>query len=107
MRDWIGNQKTVYATLGASNHTDIEREVNDYYATDSKAIDALLEKATLSHNLWECACGAGDLSKRLSEYGYNVKSTDLIYRGFGEGGIDFLQNNDLFDGDIITNPRVR
>ena len=104
MKDWIGNRKSIYTTLGASNHTDKEREVNDYYATESKAIDVLLEKAVLSHNLWECACGAGDLSKRLSEKGYNVKSTDLIYRGFGVGGVDFLQSTEHFDGDIITNP---
>lgn len=86
MIDWTGNQKSIYTTLGASNHTEKERETNDYYATDSKAIDVLLEKATLSHNLWECACGEGHLSKRLTELGYNVKSTDLVYRGFGVGG---------------------
>lgn len=86
MNDWVGNSNSIYKTLGASNHTDKEREENDYYATDSIAIDALLEKATLSHNLWECACGGGHLSRRLMELGYNVKSTDLIYRGFGEGG---------------------
>lgn len=104
MKDWTGNNKSIYMTLGASNHTDKEREKNDFYATDSIAIDALLEKAVLSQNLWECACGAGDLSKRLIELGYNVKSTDLIYRGFGEGGIDFLNCEDKFNGDIITNP---
>ena len=104
MKDWTGNQNSIYKTLGASNHTNKEREVNDYYATDSKAIDALLEKATLSHKLWECACGAGDLSKKLVEYGYDVKSTDLIYRGYGMGGVDFLKCEEHFDGDIITNP---
>ena len=92
MQDWTGNQKSIYVTLGASNHTDKERETNDYYATDSKAIDFLLSKATLSHNLWECACGEGHLSKRLMGLGYNVKSTDLIYRGFGVGGGGFSQN---------------
>ena len=104
MNDWVGNQKSIYTILGASNHTDKEREVNDYYATESKAIDVLLDKAVLSHNLWECACGAGDLSKRLQEKGYDVKSTDLIYRGYGVGGVDFLQSTEQFDGDIITNP---
>lgn len=54
--------------------------------------------------MWECACGAGNLSKRLSNFGYDVKSTDLIYRGYGIGGVDFLQYTDTFDGDIITNP---
>lgn len=103
-KDWIGNSKSVYTTLGANNHSDEERERYDYYATDSIAIDVLLEKAALAPNLWECACGEGHLSKRLLELGYNVKSTDLIYRGFGQGGIDFLKCYDKFDGDIITNP---
>ena len=102
--DWVGNSKSIYTTLGASNHTDNEREVNDFYATDSIAIDALLSKTSLNHNLWECACGNGELSKRLIDYGYEVKSTDLIYRGYGWGGVNFLEAEEMFDGDIITNP---
>ena len=91
--------------VGASNHTDKERVQDDYYATDPAAIDYLLSGgAKLSHNLWECACGEGHLSKKLTELGYNVTSTDLIYRGFGVGGVDFLQQTSVFDGDIITNP---
>ena len=45
--------------------------------------------------------GAG---KKLENYGYNVCSTDLVYRGFGGGQIDFLKCKEKFDGDIITNP---
>lgn len=104
MKDWVGDSNSIYKTLGASNHTDKEREENDFYATDSIAIDVLLSKATLSHNLWECACGSGTLSQRLIDLGYDVKSTDLIYRGFGIGGVDFLTQTEMFDGDIITNP---
>ncbi len=80
--------------VGASNHTDKERITNDFYATNPAAIDYLLSGgAELSHDLWECACGAGHLSKRLIELGYNVTSTDLIYRGFGIGGGRFLTAN--------------
>lgn len=28
--DWTGNSNSIYTTLGASNHTDKERETNDY-----------------------------------------------------------------------------
>ena len=104
MPDWVGDTNAVYKTLGASNHTKEERETNDFYATDSIAIDVLLAKTKLSENVWECACGAGHLSKRLIDYGYNVKSTDLIYRGYGVGGVDFLKCTEMFDGDILTNP---
>lgn len=58
-------------------------------------------------NIWECAAGEGHLSKVLERYGYNVKSTDLIDRGFGIGGVDFLKQTEIFDGDIITNPPYR
>ena len=101
MKDWVGNKTSIYTPLGASNHSDLEREKNDYYATDSIAIDALLSKTTLSHDLWECACGEGHLSKRLFEYGYNVKSTDLIYRGFGEGGWIFLLFRNHLKGTLL------
>ncbi|MDD7756032.1 MAG: NAD(P)-dependent oxidoreductase [Clostridiales bacterium] len=105
-KDWVGNSKSVYTTLGASNHTDKEREVNDYYATDPIAIDALINygKAEISNNVWECACGEGHLAKRLSDYGYNVTATDLIDRGFGIGDVNFLETNTIFNGDIVTNP---
>lgn len=78
--------ETYFRGIGASNHTDKDREINDYYATPPAAIDCLLEKATLDKNIWECACGQGHISKRLIELGYNVKSTDLIDRGYGVGG---------------------
>ena len=29
-RDWVGNEKSNFITLGASNHTDKVREVNDF-----------------------------------------------------------------------------
>lgn len=89
MTDWTGNSRSIYASLGATNHGKLGeagRENDDYYATDPAAVDFLLQKAALSRNLWECACGEGHLSKRLLELGYKVRSTDLIYRGFGEGG---------------------
>lgn len=54
--------------------------------------------------MWEVACGEGHLSERLKEYGHEVYSTDLIDRGYGVGGIDFLECPDKWDGDILTNP---
>lgn len=85
------------------SHTAI-REENDYYATDPKAIDELLRYEVFNKNIWECACGEGNLSKPLKEYGYNVYSTDLIDRGYQDECLDFLKNTKKFDGDIITNP---
>lgn len=105
-KDWTGNKNSIFKTLGASNHTDKDREVDDYYATDPIAIDVLLnDGGVVFHRpIWECACGEGHLSKRLEEYGYEVRSTDLVNRGYGIGGVDFLKCNDTWDGDILTNP---
>lgn len=108
-KDWNGNKNSIYKTLGASNHTDKERESNDYYATDPIAIDKLLEVERLDNNIWECACGEGHLSERLKNYGKNVYSTDLINRGYQDGLLDFLDITkcNIFNGktfDIVTNP---
>ena len=104
MNDWIGNNKSIYVCNGASNHSQEERQMNDYYATEPKALELLLEKETFNPEIWECACGEGHLSKVLLDRGYTVVSTDLIDRGYGTGGVDFLKVNAVFDGDIITNP---
>lgn len=77
MKDWIGNSRSAHATLGARNYAQNERETFDYYATEPKALELLLEKESFSNNIWECACGEGHLSKVLVSKGYSVRSTDL------------------------------
>ena len=105
MKDWTGNKNSIYKTLGATNHTSEERQNEDYYATDPKAAILLLELEKFSENIWECACGEGHLSQVFEKAGYKVRSSDLMDRGFGETGVDFLsEENKFWDGDIITNP---
>lgn len=103
-KDWSGNSNSIYKTLGASNHTNKDREVDDFYATDPVAVDKLLTKEILSNNVWECASGSGCLSNRLKEYGINVFSTDIVDRGCCDEIVDFLNCDKEFKGDIITNP---
>jgi len=106
--DWVGDKNSVYKTLGSSSHSIEEREVDDFYATDPNAIKLLLELERFSDNIWECACGEGHLSKVLESNGYSVRSSDLMNRGFGEVGVDFLgMGNFEWNGDIITNPPYR
>ncbi len=104
MSDWVGNKKSVYTTLGASNHTTSERAKHDYYATHPDAINALFKYEHFEGSIWECACGEGHLSKRMEELGKQVVSTDLIDRGYGKGGVDFLTSKKLLANNIITNP---
>lgn len=103
-KDWTGNKATTFANLGASSHSEKEREIHDYYATDPKTIEPLFNKEQFSNIIWECACGEGHLSKAMEEYGKAVYSTDLIDRGYGYGGVDFLKEQRECNGDIITNP---
>ncbi len=44
MKDWIGNKKSTFVQLGASNHSEKEREENDFYTTDPKALKIFLDK---------------------------------------------------------------
>ena len=99
-----GNEHDLFVTLGASNHTDGNRAEYDYYATDPIALELLLEREEFSHHVWECACGEGHLSRVLEAHGYDVFSTDIIDRGFGNECLDFMQYEGVFDGDIVTNP---
>ena len=110
MKDWSGDTNSVFKTLGASNHTDEERANNDYYATDPKALELLLEREGFFPYVWECACGEGHLSEVLKAHGYKVKSSDIVDRGYHDTKIiDFLklQKSDIdhdYSRDIITNP---
>ena len=104
-RDWIGNSRSVRATLGARNYAQNEREQNDYYATEPKAVELLLEQEDFAPYIWEPACGEGHISEVLQEHGYDVHSTDLIDRGYGKGNVDFLKSEESnVNMDIITNP---
>lgn len=89
-----------------SNIRSLTAEKHDYYATEPKAVEFLLEKESFSKSIWEPACGEGHISKVLEAHGYSVESTDLIDRGYGLGDQDFLKQPYFtsFNGDIITNP---
>ena len=106
MTDWIGDTNSIFKTLGASSHGSEARENNDFYATDPKALYSLINEHNIvfNSNIWECACGAGNLSEVLKEYNYNVYSSDLVDHGYGTVGVDFLRCINTWDGDIITNP---
>lgn len=105
-KDWTGNGNSIWKTLGASNHTNEEREPNEFYATSPEAIDLLKKKIDLPKQILEPACGSGCLSERLIELGHEVKSYDLIDRGYGEVQDFFKMTEPPFEGDfaIVTNP---
>lgn len=90
-------------SIVGSSRNNGEREKNDFYPTPAYAVEELLKKESFIGNIWECACGEGDISNVLIKNGYSVYSSDLINRGYGEGNIDFLKQEKLYS-NIITNP---
>ena len=92
---------------GASNHSDIEREINDFYATPPLAIKELINNLQLFNtNIWEPCCGMNHITNILREKNYKVRTSDIVDR-VNDGTveiIDFLNCNEKWDGDIVTNP---
>lgn len=107
IRDWTGNSQAAFVTFGAEGHATHERAEHDYYATEPRAVELLLEQEQFAPTIWEPACGEGHISEVLIEHGHGVISTDLIDRGYGTGGVDFLTCDARImrvPYDIITNP---
>lgn len=79
-------------------------EINDYYATDPKAIDELLRFEDFKENILEPCVGGGHLAFRLEDYGFKVKGSDIVDRFYPntiiENALDIKENS----FDIITNP---
>jgi len=85
-----------------------DRQEKDYYPTPPGTTNALLMREKFVGNVWECASGAGWMSKALTDWGYNVISSDIATDDwvYGEKGIDFLKTHRTVD-NIITNPPYR
>ena len=79
------------------------RPKDDFYPSPPEAVEALLAVETFTGKIWEPACGDGAISKVLEAHGHDVLSTDLIDRGYGTGGLDFLTASQQVE-NVITNP---
>jgi hypothetical protein len=75
----------------------------DFFPTPAWATHALINNEDFKGDIWECACGDGSMSEVLETTGNKVISSDLINRGYGEGGHDFLASWRKAP-NIVTNP---
>jgi hypothetical protein len=86
------------------------RANNDFYKTPTIAIEKLLAHETFNGHTLEPACGDGAISKVFAAAGLAMESRDLVDRGYGTPGRDFLTTDfadDIAAGtyqNIITNP---
>lgn len=93
----------IFTTMGANGLVH-DREENDFYATEPKATELLLEKEVFNQNILEPCAGMGHIRDVLVSHGYNVTATNLIYRGVDDIKQEDVFNIKEFSGDIITNP---
>lgn len=129
MKDWKGNSASVRSQLAIkADYTTKGREENDFYATDPKALLLLLNKCSnklkdlletakesthdCAFDIWECACGNGNLFEVLYNNAFDVLPTDIEYRGCKDIYFiqeDFLKHNGKYIDQyvapiILTNP---
>jgi hypothetical protein len=99
------NVKTISAILGCASATNV-REPEDFYRTPRECTEALIaaEGDRMPGVVWDPCCGKGDISVALEKSGRSVVSTDLVDRGFGCGGVDFLQIKTPLARAAVTNP---
>lgn len=96
----------VRAATGASQ-PGLEPVDNDYFRTGEGATRALLLVERFPGTVWEPACGSGDLARVLAVAPdvAHVHATDLVDRGYGVPGQDFLRCPAAIGVDhIVTNP---
>lgn len=104
--------KTLSGGQLAGGNSKTKKAENDFYATDPNTIKEFLnacgQEFKNATTIWENCCGQGHLAKVLTSYFNNeqtIITTDLIDRGYGTGGINFLNSSFNPEADlIITNP---
>lgn len=86
-------------------NADADRQENDLYCTNPKMVELLLQYEKFSPNIWEPCNGLSHISDTLRDNGYNVRKSDILsYNQDDVEIMDFLETNETFDGDIVTNP---
>jgi hypothetical protein len=84
----------------------LSRADHDFFRTPPEATAALLAREVFPGAVWEPACGDGAMVRPIEDAGYRVIATDLVDRGYGEAGRDFLLEQQLPAecGSVVTNP---
>lgn len=96
--------------VGLHRHNGEDREKEDFYATHPDAIPPLLKLLGWQNGgkvIRENSCGMGHLCRPMEAAGHTVVASDLIDRGYGITGVNFLEPSWL-DGlkydAVIMNP---
>ena len=69
--------------LGSTTVVGADREQHDFYATEPKAVELLLDEEEFQIDILEPCCGMNHITDVLRSRGYQVHTSDLIDRGVG------------------------
>ena len=76
-----------------------------WYVEPAWAVDALLDGISpIVGAVWDPACGEGTIPKACAKRGIRAIGTDLVFRGYGAGNVDFFAETKLRAPNIICNP---
>lgn len=79
------------------------RNAFDWYVEDAACVDKLLDAVTFDGPIHDPACGAGNIPTVARRRGLIATGSDIADRGFGETGIDFLDDT-RSRINIVSNP---
>lgn len=99
----MDNITSTLRVLGSTTVVGADREQHDFYATEPKAVELLLEEEQFQQSILEPCCGLNHITDVLRNKGYPVTTSDLIDRGVGAEVKDFF-DYEYWHGDIVTNP---
>jgi hypothetical protein len=94
----------VFPTIGASNHFESDRQIEDFYATLPRATILLLENENFKKTILEPCVGQGHIASILKDHAYNVICQDIIDRGYSQTQVINFFDMTYNSNDIITNP---
>ncbi len=80
-----------------------QRNDNDFYIEPRWCIEALIKAIKFEGQIHDPACGTGKIPLTFTAHGFTCTAHDLIDRGFGVSGIDYLKDTNIYD-NIVTNP---
>ena len=97
------NITSTLRVLGSTTVVGSDREQHDFYATEPKAVELLLDEEHFQKDILEPCCGLNHITDVLRNKGYQVTTSDLLDRGVGAEVKDFFDYTH-WHGDIVTNP---
>ena len=95
--------KNAIARIGAHK---FKAQRHSHYVDPSWVSERLFDVEEFSWPIWDPSCGWGRIGDAASARGGGCVSTDLIRRGYGTGGVDFLKTTKMRGGtrSIVCNP---